>query len=260
MKNRLIPFILLLFTLCTACVSCQKDEEGMTDDPPSQSEITTDNVFVMPVRRVKTGQDIDDFKNKRDAYVALLEAEEGTLTDREMQPFFEFTNSGLPVDSVFLGLTSFSDFSTFQTIGDNTSGYVANDFFATFDFIAFEVLQPLDEAELVDLSELAELGSNQVWEVAIRDLSQYPNFNQQDYESKRDAYLEVLGDQTSSLREIQWKSISNPNVVVGMTIYSNAADYQSLNQSQDFINAYLATNFLQDYPINVYGAIHNVLK
>lgn len=32
------------------------------------------------------------------------------------------------------------------------------------------------------------------------------------------------------------------------------------NQNQTFIDAYLATGFLQNYPINVYGAIHNVLK
>ena len=70
------------------------------------AQVSTDNVFVLPIRRLKAGQDIADFKAKRDAYVALLEAEAGTLTDREFQPFFEFTNSDLPVDSVFVGLTS----------------------------------------------------------------------------------------------------------------------------------------------------------
>ena len=94
----------------------------------------------------------------------------------------------------------------------------------------------------------------------MRDLSQYDNFNQSDYEQKRDAYLAILADQSNFVREVQWKSISDPNVVVGMTIYNDAQSYQAVNADPDFINAYLATGFLQNYPINVYGAIHNVLK
>ena len=226
----------------------------------TEPSIDTDNVFVMPIRKVKSGQDIADFKTKRDAYIALLEKEEGTLTDREFQPFFEFTNSGLPVDSVFVGLTSFSDFTTFQQIGTATSGDIADDFFATFDFITFQVLQPLDPTELVNLNDFANLGTGQVWETAVRDLSQYENFDQTDYETKRDAYLAVLAAQNNFVREIQWTSISDPNIVVGMTIYKDAQSYAAVNANQDFIDAYLATGFLQSYPINVYGAIHNPLK
>ena len=227
---------------------------------PIIAQVSTDNVFVLPIRRVKTGQDIEDFKAKRDAYVALLEAEAGTLTDREFQPFFEFTNSGLPVDSVFVGLTSFSDFQTFQNIGAATSGPIADAFFETFDFITFQVLQPLDPEELVDLADFANLGTGQVWEVAVRDLSQYDAFDQADYEQKRDAYLAVLAAQNNFVREVQWQSISDPNVVVGMTVYKDAQSYAAVNADQDFIDAYLATGFLQNYPINVYGAIHNPLK
>jgi len=226
----------------------------------AEAQINSDNVFVMPVRRVKAGQDIDDFQAKRDAYVALLEAETGTLTDREFAPFFEFTNSGLPVDSVFVGLTSFSDFATFQNIGNAVSGQVANDFFATFDFIAFEVLQPLDPNVTLDLADFANLGTGQVWECAIRDLSQYSNFDSTDYAQKRDDYLAVLAAQDNFVQEIQFKSISNPNVVVGMTVYKDAQSYSAVNADTNFINAYLATGFLQNYPINVYGAIHNPQK
>ncbi|MEL6252705.1 MAG: T9SS type A sorting domain-containing protein [Bacteroidota bacterium] len=223
-------------------------------------QISTDNVFVLPIRKVKPGQDLEDFKAKRDAYVALLEAENGTLTDREFQPFFEFTGSGLALDSVFVGLTSFTDFQTFQAIGNATSGQVANDFFATFDFISFQVLQPLDPNETVDLADFANLGTGQVWEVAVRDLSQYANFDQADYESKRDAYLAVLAAQDNFVREVQWQSLSDSNIVVGMTVYKDAQSYAAVNADTTFINEYLATGFLQNYPINVYGAIHNPLK
>ena len=226
----------------------------------SIAQVSTENVFVMPIRRVKPGQNLDDFKAKRDAYVALLEAESGTLTDKEFEPFFEFTNSGLPLDSIFVGLTSFSDFETFQAIGAATSGQVANDFFATFDFISFQVLQPLDAEEVIDLADLANLGTGQVWECAVRDLSQYENFDQDDYEQKRDAYLAVLAAQDNFVREIQWKSLSDTNTVVGMTVYKDAQSYASVNADTNFINAYLATGFLQSYPINVYGAIHNPVK
>lgn len=245
--NKMRIFIYTLFSLFIL-------EGGLS------AQVSTDNVYVLPIRKVKPAQNIEEFIEKRDAYVALLEAQEGTLTDREFQPFFEFTNSGLAVDSVFVGLTSFSDFQTFQEIGTATSGEIANNFFETFDFITFQVLQPLDPTETVDLEDFANLGTGQVWEVAVRDLSQYGDFDQADYEQKRDDYLAVLAAQNNFVREVQWQSISDPNVVVGMTVYKDAQSYAAVNADQDFIDAYLATGFLQNYPINVYGAIHNTLK
>ncbi len=248
MRQLLVLFLLFLVTITSIKLNAQ-------DSPVNPS-----NVFVLPIRKVKPGQDIEDFKAKRDAYVALLEAPEGTLTDREFQPFFEFTNSGLPVDSVFVGLTSFADFPTFGQIGGSIDTSVANAFFSTFDFITFQVLQPLDPEETVDLDDFANLGTSQVWEVAVRDISQYENFDQADYEEKRDAYLAVLAAQSNFVREVQWRSISDTNVVVGMTVYKDAQSYAAVNADTTFINTYLATGFLQNYPINVYGAIHNVLK
>ena len=69
-----------------------------------------------------------------------------------------------------------------------------------------------------------------------------------------------MAAQNNFVREVQWQSISDPNVVVGMTVYKDAQSYAAVNADQDFIDAYLATGFLQNYPINVYGAIHNPLK
>ena len=250
MHTNFLLYLIVGFFALTAC----------EEEKPEPSLVSVDNVFAMPIRKVKAGQDMEDFKAKRDAYVALLEAEEGTIADREIQPFFEFTFSGLPVDSIFVGFTSFKDFESFQEIGNAASGETANAFFSTFDFITFQVLKPLDPEEKVDLSDFANLGSGQVWEVAVRDLSKYEAFEQEDYETKRDAYLAVLAAQDNFVREVQWQSISDPNVVVGMTVYKDAASYQAVNQDQAFIDAYTATGFLQNYPINVYGAIHNVLK
>lgn len=251
-------FLNLMLLIALGFTSCDKKDDNQ---PGDDEQVATENVFVLPIRKIKDGQDIEDFKMKRDAYVATLEAQAGTLSDREFQPFFEFTGSDLDLSRVFVGLTSFQNNETFGQIGQATgSTPEATAFFDTFDFLTFQVLQPLDENETVDLEEFANLGTGQVWEVAVRDLSQYTDLDQTDYENKRDAYLAVLAAQDNFVREVQWKSISDPNVVVGMTIYKDAASYQAVNQDQSFIDAYLATGFLQNYPINVYGAIHNVLK
>ncbi len=252
MRLSIFPILLALILGCTSCEKNHDDSNGL---------LSTENVFVMPVRKVKSNVSIQQFTATRDAYVATLEAQDGTLTDREIQPFFDFTFSGLPLDSIYIGFTSFQNNEIFGEIGNVTgSTSEANAFFGTFDFLAFEVLQPLDPNLVVDLSELAPLGSNQVWEVAIRDISQYNNFNPSDYEDKRDAYLAVLAQQNGFLREIQWQSISNPDVVVGMTIYESAQAVQDINSDQDFIDAYTATGFLQDYPPNRLGMISQVLK
>lgn len=254
MRMTLLPILLAAVVGFTAC----GDDD---DDQTPTTTVATENVFVLPVRKIKPGVSIDDFKAARDAYVATLEAEAGTLTDREIQPFFDFTFSGLPLDSIFIGFTSFQNQTVFNEIGEKTGNTTeANEFFSTFDFLAFEVLQPLDPEEIVDLAELAPLGSNQVWEIAIRDIAQYDTFDQADYEAKRDAYLAILAQQNGFIREIQWQSISNPNVVVGMTIYRDSQAVQDINSDQDFIDAYTATGFLDSYPPNVFGMISTVLK
>lgn len=264
-KILLIITILFVFTLvaCGGGTTSDSDTDSTaTSDDSSQTvieEVVAENVFVMPIRKVKAGVSIEDFKAARDAYVALLEAEEGTLSDREMQPFFDFTYSGMALDSIYVGFTSFQNFEIFKAIGDKTNGPEAEKFFGTFDFLAFEVMQPLN-GEVIDLATLAPKGSEQVWEIAMRDISKYENFDQADYEQKRDAYLEILAQQKGFVKEIQWQSVSDPNVVIGMTIYENGQAVQDINSNQDFIDAYKATGFIDDYPPNKFGMISNVLK
>lgn len=252
-----ITITLLTGMLTFLLAACSSDNETNT---AGSNMISADNVFVMPIRRIKDGFSVEEFESTRDAYVALLEAQQGTITDREVQPFFDFAFSSNNLDRIYTGITSFVDFSTFQEIGETVSGDVANEFFNTFDFISFQVLQPINTNQVVDLASLAPLGSNQVWEIAVRDVSQYDTFDQSDYEARRDAYLSILSDQVGFVEEIQWQSISDPNVVVGMTIYENTEAVQSINSNVDFINAYTATGFLDSYPPNVFGMISTVLK
>lgn len=248
-------------------VTATDPSDGSVDDQFTITTIvieavSTDNVFVMPIRKIKPGISIADFEASRDAYVALLEAEPGTLTDREMQPFGDFVTFNFftpDLDSTYVGFTSFQNPTVFGDIGAATSGDVANTFFSNFDFISFLVLKPLNGDEIVDLADFANFGTNQVWEVAVRDLSQYDNFEQNAYETSRDAYLELLRNQDPWVREVQWIDITNPNIVVGMTLYTDQSSYLALQQDETFTSD-PAQSFISSYPINVYGGIHNVLK
>lgn len=225
--------------------------------------ISTDNVFVLPIRNVKATQDIEDFKAKRDAYVKLLEQQDGTLTDREMQPYFDYANNRTTpeLSRIFIGFTSFQKLEKFTAAGNATSGSEeAKNFFGTFDFIDFLVLKPNNPQELVDLKTLAPAGSGQVWEIAVRDLSKYQNFNSVDYKTKRDAYLKLLSAQPGFVREIQWADINNPNKVVGMTIYQSQKAVVDINSDANFNAQAQATRFVQDYPPNVVGMVNLVLK
>lgn len=80
----------LLFTSCgggESSNSSDKDSTSKSENEENTEEasgktVAAENVFVMPIRKIKAGVSIEEFKEARDAYVALLEAEEGTLTDR----------------------------------------------------------------------------------------------------------------------------------------------------------------------------------
>ena len=252
-----ITLIIAVAFFVTAISACSSNGKSPSTNPEL---VSSQNVFAMPIRRIKDGFTTEQFVEARDAYVDLLEANTGTLSDREMQPFFDFAFGSNELNHIYVGFTSFVDFPTFQEIGEATSGDIADEFFNTFDFISFQVLQPLDGDQVVNLASLAPSGSNQVWEIAVRDSSRYENFDQTDYENRRDAYLSILAAQEGFIQEIQWVSISDPNVVVGMTIYESAAAVQNINSNVDFINAYTATGFIDSYPPNVFGMISNVLK
>lgn len=98
------------------------------------------------------------------------------------------------------------------------------------------------------------------YKAALGSCSERFNLDQADYETKREAYLAVLVVQDNFVYEVQRQSIPDPCIVVDMTIYKDAAPYQAVNQNQDFIDANLTTGFLQNYPINTHGTIHNLIK
>lgn len=248
-------FFLLLFIALFVFQSCMDDDEN----PLSPNK--TDDVFELAVRRIKTGVSISDFTTARDAFVAKLVEQEGAFNDREVQPFFDYTFSGLPLDSVYIGMTQYEDLDTYTSLGQSLSTIPeAADFFSKFDLLVFEPLQPIEGYAPVDLAEIAPLGSGNVLEIAVRDLSSYPNFNQADYEAARDAFLEKLSGHPSYVREIQWQSATNPNIVVGMTVHVSPQTVNDLANDADFNNSPEATNFIGNYPPTVLGVMNTVLK
>lgn len=242
----------LIALVLTAFSSCDDDDNNV--------ENLNDDVFELAVRRVNDGVNIVDFTTARDAFVAELMAQEGTSNDREFQPFFDFSQS-LPLDSVYIGMTQYRDLATYQSIGQTLgSSAVAGNFFSQFTPLAFEALQALEGYRPVDLGDLAPMGSGQVLEIAVRNLSAYPNFNQADYEAKRDAFIAALEQQDGFVREVQWQSLTNANVVVGMTVYASQQAAVGILSDANFTGSAAVTDFLGTYPPNTVATINTVLK
>lgn len=242
---------MMVFSLFTI-QSCDKDEDV--------TENKNDDVFELAVRKINTGVSITDFTTSRDAFVTELMKQNGTSNDREVQPFFDFSQS-LPLDSVYIGMTQYKDLATYQSIGQTLgSSIVVTNFFSKFTPLAFETLQPIDEYKPVDLSTLAPKNSGRVLEIAVRDLSLYSNFNQTDYEAKRDAFLSALKQQNGFVQEVQWKSVTNPNIVVGMTVYASQSAAVGILSDANFTNSTAVMDFLGTYPPNKVATINTVLK
>ncbi len=239
--------------------SCKKEEE--TPMVPEPTENLNDDIFELAIRRVNSGQNIAAFETARDAFVAKLMQQDGTSNDREVQPVFDLLGSGLELDSVFIGMTQYKDMNTYNAIGaDAFTWPEAGAFVSSFSPLVFEALQPLEEYKPVNLEEVAPFGSGQILEIAVRDLNAYTGLDMADYEAKRDAFITLLSQQTGFIKEIQWKSALNSNIVVGMTVYQSQAAAIAINSDTSFANNPIVTDFISSYPPTVFGALNTVLK
>ena len=242
-------------------VSCKKEnDEPQNVSGGTQSE-TNDDVFELAIRRLNPGQNVADFEAARDAFVAELMARPGTSNDREFQPSFDLLASGLPLDSIYIGMTQYADLNTFSTLSQQLIALPeAATFFGTFAPITFEVMQPLPGYGPIDLSTVAPLSSGRILEIAVRDISAYSNFDTTDYMTKRDSFLALLAQQPGFVQEIQWRSLLNNNVVVGMTVYDSQAAALAIGMDANFMGSPAVTEFLGAYPPTQFGALNTVLK
>lgn len=239
----------VLFAGVVSMASCQKKEVKVDK---------TDDVVEIAIRQVKKGQEAA-FVTARTNFINLLTKESGVSNDREFKSFFHYNPAQDQTREVFVGMTQYEDLATFEAVGKKLGNSAElGAFFGTFDVLTFTALKPLKSGTEIDLSKLASSG--QVLEIAVRDLSKYQNFNKADYEAKRDAFLVELAKQPARVAEYQWVSALDPNLVIGMTVYTSQEAFMQLLSNASFANNPAVGAFLGKYPPSGYGEICSVVK
>lgn len=247
MKNISILMLLVVGTLMTGC---DKDDDTSADK--------TDDVVEIAIRQVKTGQ-LTAFEQARTNFINSLTKEPGVFNDREYESFLHYNPVQDTNRAVYVGMTQYEDLATFEAAGQKLgSSSEATAFFNTFDALTYTVLKPVKAGIEVDLTKVASAG--QVLEIAVRDLSKYPNFNNADYEAKRDAFLAELAKQPARVAEFQWVSALDPNIVVGMTVYTNQQAFFQLANDPVFASNPAVGAFLGTYPPTNFGEVCTVVK
>ena len=246
MNKIIISFLALVFFFILT--SCEK--ETVID--------STDDVVEIAIRLVKAGQ-TSAFTTARTNFINVLTKEPGVFNDREYKSFLHYNPAQDTSREVFVGMTQYENLEAFQTASQKLGiSAEATAFFNTFDALTYTVLKPSKSGTAVDLTGVASSG--QVLEIAVRDLSKYTNFNKADYEAKRDAFLTELAKQPARVAEYQWVSALDPNIVIGMTVYTNQQAFYQLANDPTFINNPAVGAFLGTYPPTNYGEVCTVVK
>jgi hypothetical protein len=100
---------------------------------------------------------------------------------------------------------------------------------------------------------------NDVLEVAARDLSVYEAFDATAYTDARGAFHGVLTAQPGVAREHPWVSVLDPNVVIGMRVYEDAAAFQTAATDPAVATSDEAAVFSGAYP-PIAGFAHAVVQ
>lgn len=242
---------------CIDPKSTNYDADAKEDDGSCNFD-KTDDVVEIAIRQVKTGQE-SAFISTREDFIDLLTAQEYVSNDREYQSFYHFNPAQDSARAVYIGMTQYEDLETFQEVGDTlgtTSEAAA--FFSTFDALVFTAMKPKVSGTEVDLSKIALPG--QVLEIAVRDLSLYPNFDQADYKAKLADFLAVLGQQSGRVAEYQWVSVLNSNIVIGMTVYESQQAFFGIATDPAFNSNPAVGAFFSSYAPNMGGEVSTVVN
>lgn len=243
--------VLTVLLVVSFCVS------SCNDDVTSPSN-KTDDVVEIAIRQVKTNQELV-FPSARTNFINLLTKEPGVFNDREFKSFLHYNPQQDQNREVYIGMTQYEDLATFQAVGQKLGNSAeAGAFFSTFDALTYTVLKPVKSGTVIDLTKIASSG--QVLEIAVRDISKYPNFNKADYEAKRDAFLLELAKQPARVAEYQWVSALDPNIAIGMTVYTSQQAFLQLANDTSFANNPAVGAFLGTYPPTNFGEVCSVVK
>lgn len=188
-----------------------------------------------------------------------MKAQPGVGVDREFVSFLDYAVFMPPDPPVYVGMTHYDSLVDFAAAGEALGATPeAGAFFSTFTPELFTVLAPLEAGAPVDLSGIAD-EPGQVLEIAVRDLTLYPDFDAADYASKREAFLALVAAQPGFVAEYQWVSALDPDVAVGMTVYASAEAFAAIGMDPGFVNAPAVGAFLGAYP-PVGGHVNAVVK
>lgn len=140
-------------------------------------------MYELAINQSKEGQH-QTFLDTREKFVEVLGQQDETLNEGKWQPFFTVVPD-LPLDNILVGMTHWNSLEGFgATAARLLPGQEARDYFASFNPLAYALLQPID-GKPFDVETIKKEGS--VVEFAIRKGKTSDAFGE-----KRDTFFNSL--------------------------------------------------------------------
>jgi hypothetical protein len=101
------------------------------------------SIYELAINQSKEGKH-EEFLNTREAFVEVLEKEKATLNEGKWQPFFTVAPD-LNLNNILIGMTHWSSLEGFgEAAGRLMPEPAAKDYFASFNQLAYALLEPVD--------------------------------------------------------------------------------------------------------------------
>jgi hypothetical protein len=214
------------------------------------------DIYELAINQSKVGQH-ETFLNTREKFVEVLGKEEATLNEGKWKPFFTVAPD-LNLDQILIGMTHWNSMEGF---GESASRLmpqqVTKDYFASFDPLAYALLEPVD-GKPFDMNTIKIEG--QVVEIAIRKGKTEDAFGK-----KREEFFKSLGDYKGYkfAREFKVYKLNEqgmPNLAENtqavIIVWENAEQFQAAAQPVFGSKAY--QNFAENIEVESYFASFSV--
>lgn len=215
-----------------------------------------DKIIELAINKVNEGSS-NDFETARTDFVNLLRQYDDFIEDKRFNMFLDYQTFQPPTaeQPIVSGISEIASLAAYGEIAaEIMSSPEAEAYFATFEPVAALTLKPLKTDTEINIAAICS-ETGQVLEIAVRDISAYENFNQADYDTKRDAFLALLSQQEGFVQEYQWISADDQNYAVGMTVYSSMGAVNAIMSNTDFTDSQQYTDFMGTYP-PIAGGLH----